>query len=259
MSLVKSKSIGILTVATNIYVDYWINMVRSLDKNLTSGQLCTVHVFTDQPDKAIAIQSELVNLRVFPHLIPAYGWPDATIRRYEIINEFASEINESVLMHLDADMLVMDNFFEEIISIAEQNRMMLVSHPGFWNKKISIRQKLRARINGSKATLGSWETRQESLAYVEPRAQTNYVCGGVWAGPREIFFEAIEALAEAVSIDRENGIIAVWHDESHLNNWASRNDYIRITPAYCFVEEYAHLAGLKPKILAVTKEVRTRK
>jgi len=258
LNRLEPDSLGILTVATNIYIDYWHKMVLSLDKKLLHGQNCVMHVFTDQPEKAKLIEAELINLQVSIHIIPPYAWPDATIRRYEIFSMFASEINEKVLMHLDADMLVMQNIFQDVTSIAQSNSMMLVAHPGFWNKKITIKSKLKCYLKGSNFQAGSWENRKESEAFVDYKLRKTYVCGGVWAGRRANFFAMTDKLSDAVMKDRDNGVMAVWHDESHLNKWASENEYLELSPIYCYVTEYAHLSGLKPKIIAVTKDARTR-
>ena len=252
------RALGVLSVATNIYIDYWRNMVLSLDDQLRDGEQIAAHVFTDQPEKAFLIQAELIYVKVYVHTIPSYRWPDATIRRYEIFSQFASEIKEKVLMHLDADMLVLQDFYEEIISTAQKNKMMLVAHPGFWKKSPSLKQKISNLLFGLKPKNGSWENRKESRAFVAPTERKQYVCGGVWAGNREIFFELTDLLGAAVLNDRNKSVIAVWHDESHLNKWSSENDYVLLTPKYCFVEEYKHLESLNPVILAVTKDLRTR-
>lgn len=258
MNRLDSTSLGILTVATNIYIDYWRNMVLSLDKRIEKNQNCVVHIFTDQPEKAKLIQAELVNLQVQIHVIPSYGWPDATIRRYEIFSNFASNIGEKVLMHLDADMLVVENFFDEITSIAQQGSMILVAHPGFWNKKVNIKRRVIQFLLGLSSQTGSWEQRKESEAFVERKMRKAYVCGGAWAGNRNIFFEMVDKLSDSVAQDSNNGVTAVWHDESHLNKWASENKFLQLSPSYCYVMEYKHLKGLTPKIIAVTKEARTR-
>jgi len=258
MNKFEPTSLGILTIATNIYIEYWRSMVVSLDKNITQDQNCVVHVFTDQPEKAKLIQIELVNLQVKIHTIPPYGWPDATIRRYEIFSNHASEINENVLMHLDADMLVVDNFFDEITSMAQQGTMMLVAHPGYWNIKFKSSHKFKQILQGLRPQAGSWEQREESEAFVDRKKRKVYVCGGVWAGNRKSFFEMVNKLSDAVTKDSNNGVIAVWHDESHLNKWASENEYHQLSPIYCYVMEYENLKELSPKIIAVTKEVRTR-
>jgi len=252
------KSIAIVTVATNIYLEYWKDMVISLDREIMPNKKIVSYVFTDQPELAKSYQSLLRNLIIFPIKIPPYGWPDATIRRYEIFSEFSSQINEDVIIHLDADMLVLSDIYQDFIEAAEKSPIILVAHPGFWGLTPNLRQKVKKLFSQTQNALGSWESRAISKAYVPVQDRRTYVCGGVWAGRREEFFRLTEQLADQVNTDFNNSVMAVWHDESHLNNWASKNDYLLLSPSFCFVADYVHLSGLKPKILAVEKEVRTR-
>jgi hypothetical protein len=44
-------------------------------------------------------------------------------------------------------------------------------------------------------------------------------------------------LKNNVDIDSENNIVALWHDESHLNKYIlDRNDLTILSPAYCYPE-----------------------
>ena len=105
---------------------------------------------------------------------------------------------------------------------------------------------------------GSWEDNKLSTAFVSRENRKQYVCGGTWMGRRIELFELIENLKVAVEVDFANGVVAKWHDESHLNRWAAFNDFNLLDPSFCYVNEYRHLSDLEAKIIAVTKEVRTR-
>ena len=251
-------SIGVLSIATNINIDYWEKMVISFDNKIQPDQKCSVHVFSDQVERAKEVANKLANLSVRVYEIPPYKWPDATIRRYEIFSKFSNDIDETILMHLDADMIILENIFLDFSTFDEEKEIFLVAHPGYWNVDVSVLNRIKAFLRRTKPVRGSWETRVESQAFVEANLRKSYVCGGIWAGKRDAFFALTEELANAVEIDRTNSIMAVWHDESHLNKWASQHDYLLLTPEYCFVGEYRHLRGLKPKVVAVTKDERTR-
>jgi len=254
----EKHTLGVLTIATNIYIDYWADMVMSLESNLDVGQTCIAHVFTEQIEKATSIANKLTKISVQVHEIEGYKWPDATIRRYEVFSKFSNLINQDVVMHLDADMIILENIFEELFHSVREHDVALVAHPGFWNKKISPIIRLKAMFTESKSINGSWESRPESKAYVDSSSRKTYVCGGIWFGRNQAVFNLIKELAKSVEIDRNNSIMAVWHDESHLNQWASKNDYVLLSPEFCFVSEYKHLKGLRPKVLAVTKKIKTR-
>ena len=85
-----------------------------------------------------------------------------------------------------------------------------------------------------------------------------YVCGGTWFGERDSFLKLVSELSQNVAADLEQNRIAVWHDESHLNWWASKNPHLTLTPEFCHVESYPQLEGLIATITAVDKTVATR-
>jgi len=65
-----------------------------------------------------------------------------------------------------------------------------------------------------------------------------------------------EVIAERVNKDLENGIVAVWHDESHMNRYMIDNPPSTIlTPSYCFAEEFIGNPNYpyEPKIVALKK------
>ena len=261
-------TIGILSIATNIYLDYWKNLAQSVDDSFESTEEITLHVFTDQIDKVQTFAINLANVDVVAHEIEALGWPDATLRRYEVFSRFMAEITEPILVYLDADMLVKQDISRHVHNALSISKIALVSHPGYWRKnKISeLSDSLRDPrsfltalktlvVNGKR---GSWEDDQLSTAFVPKECRKHYVCGGTWMGYRSEMFQLIQTLKDAVEVDLANGIVAKWHDESHLNRWAASNSFNLLDPSFCFVKEYRHLSSLEAKIVAVTKEVSTR-
>ena len=251
-------TLGVVTIATNIYIDYWEAMVLSLESKFDENETCVVHVFTDQTEKARKIKRTLKKIRVEIYEIPPYGWPDATIRRYEIFTKFAEAIKEDVIMHLDADMIIVEDIFQDITELVQEKGICLVAHPGFWNNSPTLLNQVRFFLKNERAGQGSWEYRRNSTAFVQKELRKVYVCGGIWAGKRENFFKLTSELHLAVEADSKNSVMAIWHDESHLNKWASENEFHLLPPSFCFVNEYEHLSSLHPKVIAVTKKEKTR-
>jgi hypothetical protein len=56
-----------------------------------------------------------------------------------------------------------------------------------------------------------------------------------------------------VQADGVKDIMAIWHDESHLNQWAANNHHTDESPRLCFDETYSNLSTLDPIIHAVRK------
>ena len=264
-----SQSLGVLTVATNIYIEYWREMAISFDANCRRSDNVVLHVFTNQIDEVERVKTQLRNVLVVSHEIPNYKWPEATLLRYRIFEEAAEDLSEDLLMHLDADMLINQSPLETILKASKAGQVCLVSHPGYWRPKAFIgranfyRQNIVFLLNDIRMTikiggLGSWETDEKSLAYVPRRYRRNYVCGGTWFGEREVFLKLVSELSSNVTADLKHNKIAVWHDESHLNLWSAQNSHFTLDPEFCFVSAYPQLQGLTPTITAVDKKISTR-
>jgi hypothetical protein len=56
--------------------------------------------------------------------------------------------------------------------------------------------------------------------------------GGFNGGRSFYYRELIKTLKENIDIDLQNGIIAIWHDESHLNRYMLDKSPKILTPSY---------------------------
>jgi hypothetical protein len=257
-----------MSVATNIYFEYWKKMVESADKNTVRTDRITFFVFTEQVEKVQEFADSLNNVDVRGFEISPYGWPDATLLRYHIFDQHYSSMITDILMHLDADMFFVSNPWERIRQSISKNEICLVLHPGYWRIKgfsgsifymihpiIAYKDfRMKIRLGG----IGAWETRPESAAYVPKESRKHYFCGGSWFGPRESIGNLLQVLSNQVSADGKSELIAKWHDESHLNQWATVNEHNSSSPELCFDETYAQLKNLTPSIIAVRKIEMTR-
>jgi hypothetical protein len=261
-------NIGVMTIATNVYLDYWKDLVRSADQNTSKSDSVTFFVFTDAPTAVEEFSSSLINVGVSAIAIQPYRWPEATLLRYKIFFTHFEKMQADILMHLDADMIIDKSPWVRIYEQLEHHEICLVRHPGFWRSKsfrrlaiyfrnprlLVLDLKQVIRMGG----LGAWEENSLSKAFVPRRLRAKYYCGGSWFGRREAIRRLLEELSIATEADISQGRIAVWHDESHLNCWATQNAYGEENPELCYDETYSQLQGLTPYITAVRKTVKTR-
>ncbi len=264
----QEPTIGVMSVATNLYFDYWKKMVLSADKHSVKSDRVTFFVFTEQIDKIEKFSNTLKNVEVKGIEISPYGWPEATLLRYQIFCDSYENMKTDILMHLDADMFIASNPWKIIKQLLNKNQVCLIQHPGFWRDKgmqrllfYMVRPLMAYRDLRMKLKLGgigAWETHTSSLAFVPREFRNNYYCGGTWFGRREKIGIMMEKLSNQVSDDSKNGVIAKWHDESHLNQWATQNRHSFYSPELCFDETYPQLRKLKPQIIAVRKKEKTR-
>lgn len=255
--------IGIVSIATNNYIVYWKDFVISTQHNLFLSDTLTFHIFTDRTDIAHDFARENASLDICIHEIPSLGWPDATLLRFSIMNSIALHYQEDYLLYVDADMKAISKSPLNANSILASDRMTLVSHPGFFRGNLHSR--LATYLSSPKMCardligylkfggLGSWETNKLSEAFVPRKNRKSYYCGGIWGGPKEIFLNLCATLSNSVQNDLAKNLVAKWHDESHLNRWASSNRFKSLGPEYCFDPTYKNLRRIEGIIEAVNK------
>lgn len=144
---------------------------------------------------------------------PRLGYPNETLMRYHTMltkRETLSKYDR--IFYSDADNLFVapvtgeDIFSEGITATA---------HPGY----VGLH--------------GTPETNPRSLAY-QPAIRT-YFCGGFNGGTSSSFLRMADTISSAISRDLANNIVAVWHDESHMNKYLYDNPPAKVlTPSFCY-------------------------
>jgi histo-blood group ABO system transferase len=262
-------SVGVVTVATNRYLDYWLDMALSAERHLFIGHEVVMHVFTDRVAQVNSMKSQFSRISIHAVQVEELVWPEATLLRYEIFDAHREFLKQDVLMHLDADMALVDDVGLEFEPGDWPGGIALVLHPGFRRpngSSLLALYKRRPRIliqdlvaKTRFGAVGSWETNPSSRAFVSRNLRQRYFCGGTWMGLRDPFLLMIHELAERVRKDLDEGTIATWHDESHLNWFASKNKSAILGSEYCYAPNFPNLADLQPRIIAVEKgDERTR-
>lgn len=249
-------SVDICIHATGGYIDYALRLTATLRRFAFSGWRRRVLIFTDKPD-AFHHFPNSSDFRVEAIEVPNRPWPAASLMRFADYARHQDELVSDVTMCMDADMEVVDHFGAELNPSRWKTGIALVQHPGFFDGGIrigrmaAVKHLITRRLTGPPR--GSWETDSSSRAFVPEEGRRVYVCGGVWFGERVQAVSLCEMLSARIESDMSQGVTAVWHDESHLNWWASRFSPTVLPPEYCFVPSYPHLVGLKPRIVAVDK------
>lgn len=259
----RNPEVAVFSIATNGYLYYYEKMIDSFFKVCNSSIEIEFHLFTDDLVEAHKIANRYSNISIHVHEIDSYGWPEATLLRYEIYKKHLSSIHAKNFMHLDADMLFIGDIFGNFSELVETNAMSLVRHPGFYRESNSIfrtwrslglKQFLSDLIGLIKyGALGTWETNRKSTAFTPRRLRRLYYCGGIWIGPSKAFRSFIDVNSKNVATDLSANFIAKWHDESHLNKWSTMNNFIELSPSFCFDPTFRQLKNIEGKIEAVNK------
>jgi histo-blood group ABO system transferase len=203
------KKIGLLIIATNKYTTFIEPLIKSADDNFLNNQEVTYFIFTNK-------SLELNSKRDIKYInVEHKDWPWMTLGRYKIFSDSHDELSKmDYLYYCDADMRFVGVVGDEILS-----DLVATQHPGYYGTK------------------GTPETSTSSLACVYPNEDMQYFAGGFNGGSSYEYLKMSKKISNNIDIDYSNGIIAVWHDESHMNRYFIDNKPTKIlNPSYCYGE-----------------------
>lgn len=216
--------IGLLIIATNKYTSFLQQLISSADDFFCKNHEVTYFVFSD---KNVNINSS----RTVKHIHTDHKqWPFMTLYRYKIFNQSKDELCKmDYLFYCDVDMRFVGNVYDVILS-----ERVATQHPGY------------------AGTRGTPETNIKSLACVYDYEEMQYFAGGFNGGSSSEYLKMCKKLAYNIDEDYKNGIIAIWHDESHMNRYFIDNKPTTIlSPSYCYGESMS--IPYEKKILALDK------
>lgn len=203
------KKVGLLIIATNKYTTFLQKLISSADTYFLKNQEVTYFVFTNQN---INLQS---NRNVLIIEIEHKDWPWMTLGRYDIFNNSNKTLKEmDYLYYCDVDMLFVDEVSDEILG-----ERVATQHPGYTGVR------------------GTPDTNPMCLAYVDPSEKMQYFAGGFNGGTSEEYLRMCSVLSKNIQTDYSKDIIAIWHDESHMNRYFIDNTpTVILSPSYCYPE-----------------------
>jgi hypothetical protein len=244
--------ISVMIIATKRYVEFLPDLIESIGNHLVPGFNIDVVVFTDQVEFVDNIRPENKQLFLIVKEIPSYGWPNATLLRYEIFEQNWNLVRGEIAMYLDADTrLIRDIPHSDFQQDTWKKEVALVRHPAYFGRSLifMLMMKMTKR--------GPWESNPLSTARVRMRHRRRYVYGGVWMGTNKGISIMVRQLAENVRIDTSNEFIAKWHDESHINKWFVENGPTALDPSWAFTDFFPHLdfKKLNPRVELITKDI----
>jgi histo-blood group ABO system transferase len=220
--------IGLLIIATKKYFEFVQPLITSADEFFLKNHEVVYYVFTDKLENRLG---SLVSNRKIEYIETEHKeWPWMTLGRYELFSKHKEKLKSNdYLYYIDADMLIVDTVGDEILG-----NLVATQHPGYYNRR------------------GTPETRPESTAYVAPFEEMQYFAGGFNGGTAMMYLCMAENNAHWINYDFSRGIIAIWHDESHLNRYLIDNPPDKIlSPSYCYGENM--IIPFSPKIIALNK------
>lgn len=225
--------IAVLYICTGKYSVFWKEFYQSMEKYFLKNSEVEYFVFTD----AERLYDEEKNSRIHHILQENLGWPGNTLFRFRMFVSIRENLEKfDYLFFLNANTMCREEITEEEFLPVEEN-LLVVQHPGYYN-------------------CGTWrmpyEHRRKSGACIPRGKGQHYVYGAVNGGKAKAFLAMAQELDKEISLDYEKGIIAKWHDESHLNHYIWKyGNYRLLTPAYAYPENYQ--LPFEKKIMTIDK------
>ncbi|CAL9704909.1 unnamed protein product [Knipowitschia caucasica] len=213
----KGSSVALTVFAVGKYLDAYLEIfLNSSEKHFMLGLRVTYYVFTDTPEKVPSIllgpNRSLKVIRVDRHS----RWQDISMMRMQTI----SDLIEGEIRHNFTHVFCFDvdqKFSERFGSEALGDSVALL-HAYFYR----LPKKMY-----------TYDRNPLSKAYME-QGDFYYhaaVFGGTWRNVKAITDACYKSIVE----DKENGVEAIWHDESHLNKYFWLNKPSRVlSPEYCW-------------------------
>ncbi len=218
------ETIAILYIGIGDYICFWDDFYNTFERNFLLECKKEYYVFTDR----VSLFSNRVES---VHLIEQQnlGWPGNTLYRFDMFLKVKDMIKDvGYIFFFNANYLC--NKQVEAKEFGNFSKPLLfVKHPGFF---------------GLKNYYFNYDRNKKSLAYVPYGKGVYYVQGCLMGGQPQAFFDMCEELSKNIHRDDENGIMAEWHDESHINRYIiDRDDYMALEPGYAYPE---FTAGNRP-------------
>ncbi|MDB4919622.1 family 6 glucosyltransferase [Mucilaginibacter sp.] len=225
--------IGILYICTGKYAIFWKKFFLSAEKFLFPGHEKKYFVFTDA-QQLYAEKSHKIQ-KIYQETL---GWPYDTLFRFKMflgVEEYLKKCD--YLLFFNANIVFVDTIGPTILPSETNDGLLAVKHPGFWDKPSS--GYLYDRNSGS-------------TAYIPEGDGEHYFMGGFNGGQTAAYLLLIKTLNNNIHTDLDKDVIALWHDESHLNRYLLDKNPKILSPAYGFVEGYD--IPFKPKLIVLLKE-----
>ena len=207
--------ICILTIATNKYLQFVEKLYDDIAEKFVPGAEIDCLLFTDHE-----IEETSDNVRV--HYIDHEPWPMPTLKRY---NYFVKEkdfiLEHDYCFYFDADMRI-----DGLVKAEEVCGELVATRHGYQSLSDPASQ--------------TFDRNPKSLAYVPFDQKTvTYYAGGFNGGKTEVFMKMSETIADRVNKDLKKNVVALWHDESHMNRYLIDNPpTLDLDPTYCYAEEF---------------------
>lgn len=204
---------AILYVCTGRYSIFWKDFFASCEKYFLPKHEKHYFVFTD--DNVAYENSKRVHRIEQKNL----GWPLIALKRYHIFEPLEQKLARQFdfACFFNANTRFVRTINDDDYLPTREQGLVLHSHPGlYWKPPVLL----------------PYERRKASAAYIPYWSGNHYFCGGLHGGYVEQWLDMIRCIRKSTDEDLKNNIVAIWHDDSHLNCYARHKPHRLLHPGF---------------------------
>tara|TARA_Y100001968_G_scaffold212704_1_gene195816 strand:+ start:243 stop:1064 length:822 start_codon:yes stop_codon:yes gene_type:complete len=194
----KENSLAILYIALGNYSIFWNKFFKSCEENFCIDLQKHYFVFSDNPNGLYNLEK-----KISVYHQDNLGWPCSTLLRYHMFSRAKELLKDyQYICYFNANTLFVESISTEEFFGQTKGKLIGGLHPGYINKTKKILP---------------FEKRESSKAFT--RNNDFYFQGCINGGYSRDFLSAIEVIKNNITEDLNNGIVSIWHDESHWNSY----------------------------------------
>ena len=210
-------NIAILYVCTGKYNQFFKDFYQSSERYFMPNEAhLHYYVFTDDMSLSTANNVTLIEKK-------CEGFPMDSLMRFKMFLSIKDEIlKHDYVFFFNSNMLFIDYITSEVLP-DEDGELVFTLNAGYMNKT---------------AFRYPYERNKKSKAYIpfSSRYSYKYVIGGLNGGKSKDYIYFSEICHNNICEDGKNGILAIYHDESHINKFFFDNGGKLLHPKYAFPE-----------------------
>lgn len=211
--------IGILYIVTGRYICFWEDFYKTAKEFLFKNHEVHFFVITDAEN----IYGEEDNF-VHKCKYEALKWPYSVMKKFEaLLSVKEKAILMDYVFYFNANMKFVAPVGDEILPKAENGYLAICPWANYLHKKPDE---------------FPYDRCEKSLAYIPFGEGKYYFMGGLHGGCSKEYFDMCEELNSWASIDIDNDVIPVWHDESYFNKFFLDKNPLIIPSNYCLPQNW---------------------
>jgi hypothetical protein len=227
-------NIGVLYICTGKYNVFWAEFYKSSKKYFFSKEKSNVHYFVFTDDFNINSTDEITIIKT-----PSNGFPKDSLYRFELFTTHKKKfLNIDYLFFFNSNMVFLDYVGAEILPKKENGFITATLHPGYYSSGVDKYP---------------YERNPESTAFIPiyPDISYKYYMGGLNGGKVKEFLKLCKTCHLQIKKDDSKGVLAIFHDESHLNKYLYNKNPLALPIDYGMPEDSNLLPN--PKLLILNK------